>query len=434
VSDDIPRPARLSLHSRRRLFLQGMGALAVARGPLAHGASTRAVTVAAFEAGPTSALIWVRGPGQMRTRIDFGADASLTQARPGPAVALERGSDYITTTRLDGLAPGQTWYYRAVDPATNAPVSATGRFKTAPAGPQPFTFAFSGDMHEDYKPFRLFDVIGAQDPDFFLMLGDTVYADQPRKQFSPSVSHYRRKHATIRQDEPLQRFLAQHATYAIWDDHEIEDGAHGGHPNIGEALQVFKEYWPVEPVTSDALYRRFAWAGIDFFMLDTRRFRSPQTAADGPDKTMLGAAQKQWLFESLKASAAPFRFIITSGPFHGGGPDSWGGYRTERDEIVRFIREQKLRGIVFLTADYHLARDWTNPGTRLREYMVGPIAQFTHYQKQPAARDRYEKSGTFNYGDGFNFGRFRVDPAAEQARLEFVGADGKTLFSADLKP
>ena len=261
-----------------------------------------------------------------------------------------------------------------------------------------------------------------------------VYADQPRNQFAPSVAHYRRKHATIRKDDPLQRFLARHVTYAIWDDHEIEDGANGEHPRIADALQVYKEYWPCEPAAADGLYRRFAWAGADFFMLDTRRFRSPQTMTDGAGKTMLGAAQKQWFFETLQASTAPFKFIITSVPFHGASSDAWGTYRTERDEIVRFIRENKVRGIVFLTGDYHLARDWTNAGTRLREYMAGPIAQSPMYKRSPENRERYQKAGTFHYGDGNSFGFVRVDPAAERATVELVGADGKTMFSADLTP
>jgi alkaline phosphatase D len=422
----------------RRRFLQGatagIGAMLLGRGRDAQAAASLVSAPSAFEAGTTGALIRVHATEAMRARIDFSAEASLNQARQGPAVALDRAADFAATLRLEGLTPGQTWYYRVVDAAINQPVSAIGRLKTAPAKPQPFTFAFSSCMHADYKPFRLFDVIGARDPDFFLHLGDTVYADQPRKEFAPSVAHYRRKHAVIRQDEHLQRFLSQHVSYATWDDHEIDNGAHAGHPHIGEALQVFREYWPSAPSAGDGLYRRFVWAGADFFMLDTRRFRSPQTMAEGAGKTMLGAAQKQWLLETLKASAAPFKFILTAVPFHGASADAWGTYRTERDEIVNFIRDNKLRGIVFLTGDYHLARDWTNAGTRLREYMAGPIAQFTMYQKDPKARERYQKAGAFHYGDGINFGFVRVDAGAERATLELVGADGKTMFSVDLRP
>jgi phosphodiesterase/alkaline phosphatase D-like protein len=112
--------------------------------------------------------------------------------------------------------------------------------------------------------------------------------------------------------------------------------------------------------------------------------------------------------------------------------DTWGSYRTERDEITKFIRGEKIAGVIFLTGDYHLARDWSNAKTGLREFMAGPIASFTHYKNNPDARARYEKAGTFHYGDGYNFGLWRIDPAAGKARLEYIDAAGKTLFQTEL--
>lgn len=438
MNDQRDDPLRSAIYPARRRFLRGtaaaIGTLALGNSSTGIAAPSLEYSPAAFEAGANVATIWIGGSDPMRAGIEFGTDEALGQPRRGPTVELNRANEFTSAVLLDGLTPGQAWYYRIIDAESNKPVSEIGRFKTAPSAPQPFTFAWSGDMDESYKPFRLFDVIAAREPDFFLHLGDTVYADVPRKQFSPSVSHYRRKHAAVRKDSHLQRFMMRHTTYAIWDDHETENSCHGGHPNMGEAMQVFREYWPCRPASGDGLYRRIGWAGVDFIILDTRRFRSPRQAPDGPDKTMLGSAQKQWFLDTLKSSGAPFKFIATSVPFHGGGDDTWASYKTERDEIVRFIREHKIPGIVFLTADYHLARDWTNPRTRLREYMAGPIATFVYYQRTPAARDRYEKAGTFHYGDGYNFGLFRVDPAAERATLQFVDAGGKTLFTAELTP
>jgi alkaline phosphatase D len=322
-------------------------------------------------------------------------------------------------------------FYRVVESQTGAPLSRVGRFRTAPVSPRPFTFAWSADMDEAYKPFRLFDAIGAKNPEFFLHLGDTIYADLPRKEFYPSIPHYRRKHANNRRDPHLQQFLLRHSTYAIWDDHETDNNCHGGHPNMAEGLQVFREYWPCLPAGSDGLYRRFTWAGVDFLILDTRRFRSPHAEQEGPAKSMLGTVQKQWLLDALESSRSPFKFIVTSVPFQGGGEDTWGNYKTERSEIASFIRERKIGGVVFLTGDYHLARDWTNPKAGFREYMAGPIASFVHYRHNPAARDRYEKAATFHYGDGYNFGLVRVDPTTGKAAIEFIDADGKTLHALE---
>jgi alkaline phosphatase D len=420
-------------HSRRQfLRLATAAPFVLADLRQSQAASSLAFSPAAFDATHDSVLVWVRGDGIARVRVDFGTDAPATQLAAGPSVVLAKETDYSAAIPLIQLAPGKTWIYRIVDAASGKPLFEPGRFKTAPIEPTPFTFAFSADMEESYQPFKIFDVIGSKQPDFFLHLGDTVYADHPKQRFSPSVSHYRNKHAANRKDRHLQSFLARHVTYAIWDDHETEDNFNSFHPHIEKALQVFKEYWPCKPADPAALYRQFSWAGVDFFILDTRRFRSEQTMSDGPDKTMLGSDQKSWLKERLKASTAPFKFIITSVPFHGNAVDTWGSYRTERDEIAGFIRGEKIPGTIFLTGDYHLARDLSNAKTGLREYMAGPIASFTQYQFSPESRAYNEKIGNFHYGDGYTFGLWRVDPAAGKASLEFVHVNGESLFQTEL--
>ena len=432
MTDDHARAA--GTRGSRRRFLRGT--VAGVGGIVLGGAGnardeTLTFAPAAFGTDAGGTLIWVggSGPDPRRVRVHVGTDAALGRSVAGPAAIFGRRSGFAAAIRLAGLASGETYYYRVVDAGSGEPASGVGRFKTAPAVPRPFSFAFSGDVHESYAPFRLFDVIGARDPDFFLHLGDTVYADQPVREFAPSLAHYRRKHAIIRRDPHLQRFLARHLTWATWDDHEIEDDAHAGHRHLLQAMEAFREYWPCDPVARRGLYRRFAWAGTDFFILDTRGFRSPQQAPNGPHKTMLGSEQKRWFLDGLKASSAPFKFVMTSVPFHAESADAWGGYRAERDEIVRSIRTHGVSGVIFLTADFHMARDWTSVTTGLREYMAGPIAAFTQFQADPAARDRYRKAGAFHFGDGPNFGLLRVDPVARNVALEFIGADGNVLYS-----
>ncbi|MGH7769357.1 MAG: alkaline phosphatase D family protein [Candidatus Binatia bacterium] len=416
----------------RRQFLRLAGAASLA---LTHtrpaAAASLAFKPAAFDATQDSVLIWARGDGAARIRVDFGEEGA-SQLTAGPVADLTRDTDYSATIALTQLAPGKAWSYRIMDAASGKPLSEPGRFKTSPSSAAPFTFAFSADMEDSYQPFKLIDVIDSKQPDFLLLLGDLIYADHPKKSFVPSVAHYRTKHAANRRDRHLQNFLARYVTYATWDDHETENNAHSLNPNMEKALQVYKEYWPCRAVDANALYRQFSWAGVEFFVLDTRRFRSQQEMPEGPEKTMLGAAQKSWFKERLKSSKAPFKFVITSVPFQGGGVDTWGSYRTERDEITKFMRGEKIAGVIFLTGDYHLARDWSNAKTGLREFMAGPIASFTHYKNNPDARARYEKAGTFHYGDGYNFGLWRVDPAAGKAKLEFIGAAGQTLFQTEL--
>lgn len=394
----------------------------------AQAASSLSVQPAAFEVKAEGALVWISGNASGRFAVEVARDDSLRNAHRFAVTSLTADNDFTGVVALDGLSADTTWFYRVVDAQSAAPVSRTGRFRTAPTAPRPFTFAWSGDMQEQHQPFRLFDAMGSRDPDFFLLLGDTIYADVPLAQFYPSLRHYRGKHYANRQDRRLQQFLLRHPTYAIWDDHETENDAHSGHPHMPLARRVFREYWPCRSVATDGLYRRFAWAGVDFFILDTRSYRSAQNVDDGPGKTMLGAAQKAWFLDGLSTSAAPFKFVVTPTPFQGGGQDTWGGYRAERDEIVSLLRTRNIRGVVFLTADYHLAREWSSPKMPFRDFMAGPIATRGHYGSSPLTRERNNKAGIFHY-DGYNFGLVKVDPAAGTGEVSFVDEHGKTLHA-----
>ena len=417
----------------RRRFLQtaAAGASALWLPSTTRAAASLRFQPAVFEPGTNSAMLWMAVDGAASVLIELSATETFANARRIPVTDVTAASEHVGAQRIDGLEPDRTFYYRILDADSGAPISRPGRFRTAPAQPRPFRFAWSADMDEAYQPFRLFDRIGERDPEFFLHLGDSIYADLPRNQFSPSPSFYRRKHANNRRDSHFQQFMLRHATFATWDDHETDNNAHAGHPHMAAARQVYREYWPCNSVAADGLYRRVSWAGVDFFMLDLRSYRSPQNDPPGPQKTMLGAAQKQWFLQALSASQAPFKFVVTSVPFQGGGEDTWFSYRAERDEISALIRKQKIGGVIFLTGDYHLARDWSNPKAAFREFMAGPIASFTHYRNTPSARDRYEKTGTFHYGDGYNFGLVSVDPATGKARVEFVDAEGKVLGAVD---
>lgn len=424
------RPLETTVNPRRRRLLRMASAAAGSLlAPLrAQAASSLSLQPAALEVTSSSALIWISGHANAALAVDVAREESMREARRVPAVTLTPERDFTGAVAIDGLTADATWFYRVVDTRSGMPVSRTGRFHTAPAKPQAFTFAWSGDMQEQFQPFRLFNAIGDRKPDFFLLVGDTIYADSPRAQFYPSLRHYRSKHYANRRDPYLQEFLLRHPAYAIWDDHETENDAHAGHPHMALARQVFREYWPCRCVTGDGLYRRFTWAGVDFFILDTRSYRSAQSAEGGPGKTMLGPAQKAWFLDAISSSVAPFKFVVTPTPFQGGGQDTWGGYRAERDEIVSHIRSRKIGGLVFLTTDYHLAREWANPRMPFRDFMAGPIATRGHYWSFPSARERHEKAGIFHY-DGYNFGLVKVDPTAGTGEVSFVDQSGKTLHA-----
>lgn len=413
----------------RRAFLGGAAAaLALAGWPeSARGGATPGFSFGPMstDVTPNSALVWLRADGRRRLAVQFARRPDFSAARKTEEVAAGQASDFTALFRLDGLAPGTQYFYRGVSGGLRG---AVGRFRTPPLTAAPFSFAFSADNSASFRPFLLYERIAARAPDFFLHLGDTAYTDWPRDEFRPSLAHYRFKHREVRADPYLQDFLARLPTYAVWDDHEVQNDFDRTHPHMAEGRRAFREYWPLVSAGENILYRRFSWTpAADFLLLDCRSYRSPKDQADGPAKTMLGATQKAWLKEMLSASRAPFKFIISSVAFSGPfGQDRWQGYATERDEIRTFIRDENIKGVVILSADVHLAMDIHRPDG-ISEFVAGPIAAPTACQMKFFARLRLAVSGRFYICDELNYALIRVRPEGDPPRAElvFLGIDDR---------
>ena len=421
--DDYPRVA-----SRRRA-LQAAASLGMlpltAAIPAAH-AATLAFAPACFDVQDDRALIWLSANEHAKLHVRWGVAADALKERSAEHI-LDIGSDFTGHVAISGLPLGATVHYRVFSGDTAA--SELCRFNTRRLAGQSFSIAFSGDMQETYRPFRIFDVMAAAKPDYFVHLGDTVYADSPRRDFAPTQRHYRMKHARVRADRPLQSFMSQRANFVIWDDHEIENDAHGGMAQLPIAEAVFREYWPCASVDATGLYRATALSpAVDLIIVDTRRFRSMQAMVDGPEKTMLGTRQKEWFLDTLKRSKATFKIVATSVPFHGGSQDAWGNYKTERDEIVDFLKREKIRNVVMISADYHFARDWSNKRTGIHEFMAGPLATFRAFDRTPEIRERHSKGPHFVFGDDFNFGLLSYEASTNTLRVSYQDSNGKTLF------
>ena len=67
-------------------------------------------------------------------------------------------------------------------------------------------------------------------------------------------------------------------------------------------------------------HRTIRWGkDLQIWLVEGRDFRSPNTMPDGPGKTIWGKEQKQWFFDTVKASDATFRILLSPTPIV--GPD-----------------------------------------------------------------------------------------------------------------
>lgn len=437
-----------------RLRLLGATVLAVWAG--AAAAEDPALLVTVGEVSDRGAVVWVRGGSLSPVSIAYARADGVEerQARVTPSSTADRTGK----AALAGLDPATRYRYRASQGGT----SVEGEFVTAPAPEtgRPVTFAWSGDLgargycRRVTDGYRIFRAMARFPVDFFLFVGDTVYADQicDGPEFVPgsgfvakTLAKYHAKHRYNRADAAVQDYFRRTAVFAIWDDHEVVNDFSGTvEPLMPTGRQAFLDYFPIAPPREEPgrLYRRFRWGKfLEVFILDTRQYRSANREPDGPHKTMLGPAQRRWLVEGVSASTALWKIVVTSVslsvPTRGKIRDSWSdatiwglpeeggtGFAVERDAILGELRSRGVRNLVFLAADVHhaeLIRHRPTAEWSFHEFLAGPLS--ASFGRPRPLDDALNPRSLWALGGVENFGEIAVDAAALTVRI--IDADGQ---------
>ena len=372
------------------------------------------------------AVVWLRAEAGSKVALRYGKDPSLANAMTLDPIPVEADNDHTAKIEIEGLDPNTAYYYRAsIRGKKPGPI---GHFVTAPQPDSDVAvkFCFSGDTRESYQPFHIMDAIRSTQPDFFIHLGDTIYAD--RGGTAHLLPEFWAKYRGNRADLASQRLFAGTSAYIIWDDHEVADNYEGFHPLAAIGRKAFFDYWPVrrDSAEADRLYRSFRWGrALELFLLDTRQYR------DRANETLLGKQQKEWLFESLASSTALFKCIATSVPLYGGGVDRWDGYPRERKEIFHRLKEKSIQGVFFISADLHYAAVRRLPGKfALKEITAGPMAAPMNVIATGASK-RFE----FFSNKTFNYAAITIDPKARQpsASVEIFDENNASLYKTTLE-
>ena len=106
------------------------------------------------------------------------------------------------------------------------------------------------------------------------------------------------------------------------DDHDAlkNDAFKGesyGSVTFAEGLDIFDK---IQFPSNKKTYKTVRWGkDLQIWILEGRNYRSKNTDIDSPEKTILGAEQKKWLFKTVEASDATFKVIISASPIL--GPD-----------------------------------------------------------------------------------------------------------------
>ena len=361
------------------------------------------------------ALIWSKCDRSARMVVQYGRRPNPLTMHTilGPVVGPE--TDFTAKLVLEGLPPGSDIFYRVrfQDPESGIPsLPEDGQFRAAGGRQRNIRFQWSGDIcgqgygiNPDLGGMTIFRTMELRDPDFFICCGGHIYADGlmeaeqllpdgtlwrnvliPEKtRVAETLDDFRGNYRYNLLDGSLRSFNARVAQINQWDDHEVHNNWYPGEiltdPRYGEnqvdvlarnARQAFFDYLPINssPHTPQRIYRRLRQGPLlDIFVLDMRSYRGPNGTNDqalaGKDTALLGETQLKWLMAELSASKALWKVVTSDMPLglvvgkvgayeavaNGNGPVQ--GREHEIARLLKFIKDQSINNLVFLTADVH---------------------------------------------------------------------------------
>jgi alkaline phosphatase D len=391
-----------------------------------------------------------------------------------------------------------------------------GSFRTpAVADPQrDVTLSWSADtvgqgwgINPDWGGLRLYEAMHRAEPDVFIHCGDTIYADQfvPREiklddgsvwknvvteaksKVAETLDEYRGNYKYNLLDDHMRRFNADVAQVVIWDDHEVRDNWYETRDLRSDdrykvksmallaarARQAFLEFNPVGQTADDLerIYRTVPYGPlVEIVALDMRSYRGANSenrqAAMTPESAILGSPQIAALKAKLAASRAVWKVIASDMPIglvvrdlpsfyeavaNGeGGPPL--GRELEIADLLRFIRDRRIRNVVWITGDVHYCAAHHYHPSRAKftdfhpfwEFVAGPLHAGTY---GPGTLDAtfgpevkfvgIPKGMKANRppSDGFQFfGTMRIDARTRAMTVRLHDLAGKALFSVELAP
>jgi alkaline phosphatase D len=296
--------------------------------------------------------------------------------------------DFSHQWRLEDLQPG-TEYVTIVEArpigATELTAVKRGGFRTAPlenvAAELTFCLTTCHDfLRRDDGPrgHKIYPSMVAIDPDFVVHAGDIEYYDKPDP-WAMTVELMRFKWARIFSLPSNREFYNSRTTYFIKDDHDTLKndcwvGQHYGSVSFEEGVRIFnEEQFP----SHSPRYATVKWGqDLQIWMLEGRDFRSPNNQPDGPDKTILGSEQKEWLRTTLRDSTATFKLIFSPTPVVGPDRDN----KKDNHANSTFEYEGKelrdlfssLENVIVFCGDRHWQYASVDAKTGLWEFGCGP--------------------------------------------------------------
>ena len=254
----------------------------------------------------TSAILWARADRRATVRLLVARDARLRRGVRRYRLRARAKNDFTLRRTVRRLRPGRRYWFRF---KRGSDRSRKGTFRTAPRRSRGgvIEFAWTGDT--DFSPAPgavrpywngggIFRRMRAEDNDFNVHLGDTIYSDSEvpgvLRPIALSVTRKWRKYQVNLANGPLSALRRSAGLYSHWDDHEFVNDFTRAESSFSNGVVVdaerlyrrgvraFLDYSPVRYTRRDGIYRRIRWGrNLELFFLDQRSFRSAKASAGG---------------------------------------------------------------------------------------------------------------------------------------------------------
>jgi alkaline phosphatase D len=412
---------------RRALLLAAgrLSALALAAVPVPTSASSNSgaypfsLGVASGSPLPDAVILWTRilhdplnaaatPPVAFSVRWEVSEDERFSRIVAKGTASAVPGLAHSVHVDVTGLAPARWYWYRFM---LGEAVSPVGRTRTAPAAgamPDQLKLAVASCQHWEFGSYAAHRHIAAAAPDLVAFLGDYIYEWGPYQLKHPqsalrtaesfTLADYRARYAQYKTDRDLQAAHLAAPWIVTWDDHEVANDYGSDRderlaPDFlnrrAAAYQAFYEHMPLRVAPAGfahlRMYQRYDWGRLArIHVLDDRQYRAHHActpagrggsssvlrrdcpALADPARTMLGAAQQDWLEQGLKSSPARWNILAqqtlmaqnsqvpivkeSDGRFW---TDGWDGYPMARQRLFDALHASGARNPLVLGGDVH---------------------------------------------------------------------------------
>ena len=381
--------------------------------------------------------LWVQTSKPAKVKIAFWNIKEPKTVVYTNEVNTKKEEGYTAKLTAENLEPGQVYNYSLLINGKKVAHPYDLKFQTQKlwqfrTDPPKFTFA-AGSCFYVNEPeydragkgygsdYEIVKSIYEKHPDFMVWLGDNWYY---READWDSWSGMLSRITHTRSLPELQPLLASVHHYSIWDDHDFgPNDSDRGFWNKFKTLEAFKLFIPNPSFGINGkpgITSFFQWGDTDFFLLDNRFYRTPNTRKTDDGRTVLGDEQIQWLIDNLAVSKAPFKIVAMGGqflnPVQKSYLETYSIFPEEKEKILSLIKKEKIEGVIFLTGDRHhseLTKLDRNEDYPLYEFTISSLTAGVSAGKDE--ENVLRVAGTVT--DEHNFALFTVEGARRNRTL-----------------